>query len=494
MLLLSAGSRLTRAPVPASLPSFSSRARGPPRPRRRFSAPLGNGNRDPRARAVERASLGAAAAFARGRAERGAVATRAADELPDAKADERAESHFSREDLFDVPAREKRKTREMEDDDEEDDDEEEDDDKDDDDKDDDEDATPLMSDVEATRALESALGVHIDASAARIIARDFAALGVDTPGKLRRAIVGKSARPLLTQALAVVVNAAAAVSFLLLFKNADAMFGNAESAFVKPLVEFFAFALGGAFALESFAQLVIFDAFLVSFFVFEFADLRAFATAVLILSRDEKRRASLASFPGLDAARDAASAVDAARRLASLRRLVDDAVAKTPETKDMDGVQRLGALLELSVAKHERGFRPARDFALSPSEAMRVASVLAAFDEDADGYVTESELAALLRAAADSASVEVIDAMEWDPYAFEESGESSEARDPGALAFAALDADEDGRVSLEEFVAWWRGGCPLEEGRAAEAAEDRDERDEQDARVTATQSAFSAGD
>ena len=480
---------MTRAPVPASLPSFSSRARGPPRPRRRFSAPLGNGNRDPRARAVERASLGAAGAFARGRAERGAVATRAADELPDAKADERAESHFSREDLFDVPAREKRKTREMEDDDEEDDDEEEDD-----DKDDDEDATPLMSDVEATRALESALGVHIDASAARIIARDFAALGVDTPGKLRRAIVGKSARPLLTQALAVVVNAAAAVSFLLLFKNADAMFGNAESAFVKPLVEFFAFALGGAFALESFAQLVIFDAFLVSFFVFEFADLRAFATAVLILSRDEKRRASLASFPGLDAARDAASAVDAARRLASLRRLVDDAVAKTPETKDMDGVQRLGALLELSVAKHERGFRPARDFALSPSEAMRVASVLAAFDEDADGYVTESELAALLRAAADSASVEVIDAMEWDPYAFEESGESSEARDPGALAFAALDADEDGRVSLEEFVAWWRGGCPLEEGRAAEAAEDRDERDEQDARVTATQSAFSAGD
>jgi hypothetical protein len=41
---------------------------------------------------------------------------------------------------------------------------------------------------------------------------------------------------------------------------------------------------------------------------------------------------------------------------------------------------------------------------------------------------------------------------------------------------AVLDVDDDGRVSLEEFVAWWRGGCPL------------------DLETIATQSAFSAGD
>ena len=60
-------------------------------------------------------SLGAAAAFARGRTERGAVAMRAADEPLDAgadvPADARAESRFSRENLDDVSVRKKREKK-----------------------------------------------------------------------------------------------------------------------------------------------------------------------------------------------------------------------------------------------------------------------------------------------------------------------------------------------------------------------------------------------
>ena len=75
-----------------------------------------------------------------------------------------------------------------------------------------------------------------------------------------------------------------------------------------------------------------------------------------------------------------------------------------------------------------------------------------------------------------------------------------EENDPGALAMAVLDADNDGRVSLEEFVAWWRGGCPLEPGESEtgmpydSAAAKKVDAEDQDARTIATQSAFSAGD
>lgn len=496
MLLLSAGSRST--PVPASRRNFrrSARVRGPP------SSSLGSGDRGlPRTRAAQRVSLGAAAAFARGRAERGAVATRAADEPLDAGADEpadaRAESRFSRENLDDVSVR--KKSDDDDDDDSEDDD---------DDVSEDDDMTPSMSDLEATRALETALGVHMDASAARVIARDFAALGVDTPAKLRRLIVGKSARLLLAQAFAAFLNGVVAVSMFLLLKNADSIFFGVDAVdavdattrsglgsygsstllpWIKPICEVLAFTVGGVFAVESFAHAVIFATFLANAFVFGFTDLTSFVDAVRALSRDETSR--FKKIPGVSVARDAISALDATRRLASLRRCVDDAVAKTPETAEMTGVQRLGAFLELSIAENARGFKPSAFAALSESEAMRVASVFAEFDDDADGFVDAAELAALLRSAADSASVEVLDAMEWDPYDATFASDDAEL-DPGATAVAALDADGDGRVSLEEFVAWWRGGCPLESSGStcAHAADD------QDARTIATQSAFSAGD
>jgi hypothetical protein len=232
-------------------------------------------------------SLGAAAAFARGRAERGAVATRAADEPPDAKAAEPArESHFANKDLFDVSVRKKKKKKS---------------------DDDDDDEKTSMSDVEATRALETVLGVHMNESAARVIARDFAALGVDTPAKLRRMIVGKSFRLLLTQALAALVSAVVAFSMFLLLKNADAIFAGAfdvaamndgrlivspeVGAVIKSIVEVLAFGVGGAFAVEAFAQFVIFGTFLANSLFLGFTDLHAFVDAVQTLSgeRDRKR-------------------------------------------------------------------------------------------------------------------------------------------------------------------------------------------------------------
>ena len=318
-------------------------------------------------------SLGAAAAFARGRTERGAVAMRAADEPLDAgadvPADARAESRFSRENLDDVSVRKKREKKSDDDDDVSEDDDDDDDvsEDDDDDVSEDDDVTPSMSDLEATRALETALGVHMDASAARVIARDFAALGVDTPAKLRRLIVGKSARLLLAQALAVFLNGLVAVSMSLLLKNANSIFlgstvdavdaatrsgavapHGAVAPWIKPICEVLAFTVGGVFAVESFAHAVIFTTFLANAFVFGFTDLTSFVNAVRALSRDE----TFSPIPGVRIARHAISAIDATRRLASLRRCVDDAVAKTPETADMTGVQRLGALLELSIAEN----------------------------------------------------------------------------------------------------------------------------------------------
>ena len=76
-------------------------------------------------------------------------------------------------------------------------------------------------------------------------------------------------------------------------------------------------------------------------------------------------------------------------------------------------------------------------FALSESEASRRRVVFASSARRRPAFVDAAELAALLRSAADSASVEVLDAMEWDPYdatfASDETRSSTPARPPWPL-------------------------------------------------------------
>ena len=130
----------------------------------------------------------------------------------------------------------------------------------------------------------------------------------------------------------------------------------------------------------------------------------------------------------------------------------------------MGYMQRLAALLELTRAEEEERFSPAA-YDLSTDEATRVAAVFAEYDKNSDGIVDEEELGELLGAL---------------------GGGEKLADDEIKLAMKMLDSNGRGTVNLEEFTAWFTGGCPLP-GRAASLLEAEEaEAEEEEAAAAAT--------
>lgn len=359
--------------------------------------------------------------------------------------------------------------------------------------------------------------MHMNAPAARYVALEFASIGVDTPDKLRRVLLGRSLGVMGLELLSVALNSAVAFAMYLLFTQIDAgvLFPGAAAPPVgawetalRGVAVVGPFALGGVFAVEAFAHSVVLAAMVANAFWFGFENLDAFSDAINHLARTGEidrdagfnvygagferlgRRAyASGTVPGATAARDAAAAVAVARKLASLRDVIRREVASV-HLPEMDGVERLAALLELSAAEREGGFEPA-EYEMSEEDATRVAAVFAEFDRDSDGVVDEEELASLLselgkrqkrsaeEGAEEGAGVKATRA--------EESVDFEDERF-ARLAMDALDDDGDGAVSLEEFVRWYRGGCPLAE-RDENQETERDETDEM-ATVVAESIAF----
>ena len=360
-----------------------------------------------------------------------------------------------------------------------------------------------MTDDEALRAMEKIVRATMSSSAARTIARELVALGADTPARARRLLVGASANYILFELVAVAVNAAVAFGIYVLFQSAESYFFTAPvqggggpfamDGILRTLAKFGPFALGGVFAIESLAHATIAGSMIATATFFGFADLDAFSAAVLKLGGGGGgkgggegeggagfRRVPSSIVPGVASVRDAATSLRVARRLARLRAAVDaelrakDAAAIDVDSPGRSSVERLAALFELTAAETERGFDPSA-YGVSESEALRLAALFADFDDDGDGFVGAEELGRLLRELNRVAWEE--DDARGGGGGFAEpmirpsirpstSFDSSDVdfADPAEVsaAFDALDGDGDGRVSLEEFVAWVSvGGCPV---------------------------------
>ena len=358
-----------------------------------------------------------------------------------------------------------------------------------------------MTDDEALRAMEKIVRAKMSSSAARTIARELVALGADSPARARRLLVGASANYILFELVAIAVNAAVAFGMYVLFQSAESYFFTAPpvqggggpfvmDGILRTLAKFGPFALGGVFAIESLAHATIAGSMIATATFFGFADLDAFSAAVLKLGGGGGgkgggeggagfRRVSSSIVPGVASVRDAATSLRVARRLARLRAAVDAELRAKDAAIDVDSpgrssVERLAALFELTAAETERGFEPSA-YGVSESEALRLAALFADFDDDGDGFVGAEELGRLLRElnrvaweeddvrGGGGGFAEPIKGPSIRPSTSFDSSDVDFA-DPAEVsaAFDALDGDGDGRVSLEEFVAWVRlGGRPV---------------------------------
>ena len=355
--------------------------------------------------------------------------------------------------------------------------------------DDDDDDYDDMTDDEALSILEEVMKIHMSPSAARGISKGFADLGVDTPAKMRSLIVRKSLGLIGMEMIAVFINAVATLGMIALFKGplVQDFLARGYNVPLQWAVELTLFAIAGVFTVEAAAHATILFSFVTSELFFGTTNLEEFVNATRHLSAHSSiptpsdgagRGRAGKVVPGggsvvggggeakgsslfvVSSVKDAAASLRAVRKLAKIRSAVEREIASLPSTEKMDSMQRLAALFELTRAEREDQFVPSA-YDLDTEQAMRVAALFAEYDQNCDGIIDLEELNALLRDAAASASAAAATSGSVsesnDDYFDFSSFDDEEAN----LAIEVLDADGSGSVNLEEFVAWYKGGCPL---------------------------------
>lgn len=245
--------------------------------------------------------------------------------------------------------------------------------------------------------MENILRVHISPLGARAIAQDFASIGVDTPSKMRNLILRKSFGLIGIEMLCVVLNTAAAVGIMTIFKLPELQ--AVSNVALKGFVEVLLFGAGGVFTIEALAHFLILSSFVLSSIFFGTTNLEGFVEATRHLASSPGGRTSTVptTFPGVTGAREAAASFALVKKLVNLRAAVEKEVDNLPSTSNMDSMQRLAALFELTRAEEEDAFDP-EAYDMDKEQATRVAALFAKYDMDSDGCISPEEFGALLKA------------------------------------------------------------------------------------------------
>ena len=277
-------------------------------------------------------------------------------------------------------------------------------------------------------------------------------LGLDTPGKLRKFVTKTSLPVIGLSLLESVLNGVGSWAALMLFNlmpwDAAALVQRGWSPALAAVL------LGMGQASTALAAGVLGANCIFSSATF-FAALYASA-AFDINARsflDAVHRQSGGVGIGHSASRAAAS-IKAVQQLASVQVMLESRALQRAER----GGSRTSLALHLS-ALAERGVSRGLSMAalaLAPEEAATLSRLFARHDADGDDKLTPPELRAAMQELQPEPKQPVSD-------------------DAARAAFAILDADGDGKVSLDEFAAWyatsrlWKHGEALEGGAAAEA-------------------------
>ena len=294
-------------------------------------------------------------------------------------------------------------------------------------------STPSMShDSEAVEEMSRVLRATLSPRAAAIIARGFVDLGIKTPNDLRKTVLKRSMGLIAVEVFATLFNALMTVSMFVLSVNLNY---NPYEAVFPTFMAYVAFAMiliaGAIFAVETAAHFILLSAYLYSLVTFETADLKKFMSATQQLGDTEHIIGALTPA----SMRRATSSM----KVVSLLNQIRDALHEEAEliTPHYSTLHNLAAYFEYANAKEKFGFVPS-NYGISEQEAMRIASLFSEHDKDGTGELDGDKLKVLLS----SMGHDVTD-MDCN------------------IALRMLDKEEDGVVSLNDFVEWYVKGISV---------------------------------
>jgi len=287
-------------------------------------------------------------------------------------------------------------------------------------------------DVSAVQDMEKILRATLSPRAAAIIARGFVDLGIQTPRDLRRIVLKRSVGLIAVELFATAFNALMTVSMFVLSINLNY---NPYEAIFPTFLAYLSFAMilvaGAIFAVETAAHFILLSAYIYSLVSFETADLRKFVEATQRLGDTEHIISAMTP----SSMRRATSSMHVLKILNDIRdALHEEAELITPTHSTL---HNLAAYFELSNAQSKFGFK-SENYGISDREAMRIASLFSEHDKDGTGELDGEKLKALLSSM----------------------GHNVTQMDTN-IALRLLDKEEDGIVSLNEFVEWYVKGIDV---------------------------------
>jgi hypothetical protein len=293
-------------------------------------------------------------------------------------------------------------------------------------------ATGAVSDSSAVDEMSKVLRATLSPRAAAIIARGFVDLGIKTPNDLRRIVLKRSTGLIAVEVFATLFNALMTVSLMVLSVNLNY---NPYEAVFPTFMAYVAFAMvliaGAIFAVEAAAHFILLSAYIYSLVTFETADLRNFITATQQLGDTEHNIGALTPFSMRRAT--------ASMKVLTLLNQIRDALHEEAEliSNSRSTIHNLAAYFEYANAKEKFGFDP-QSFSISDKEAMKIAALFSEYDSDGTGELDGDKLKSLLSSMGH-------DVTEMDCN----------------IALRMLDKEEDGVVSLNDFVDWYVKGISV---------------------------------